>query len=81
MNSLKNDNDEEMLPNITKLVTFFITLSHSGAATERMFSSINLNKTKCLIRLSTEVRSGLLLGKVDKIQEINLVIILMWNRD
>lgn len=60
---LKKGNDEEMFPNLMKLVTFLFTLPHSSAASERIFSTINLNKTKSRNRLSTDVINGLLYSK------------------
>lgn len=60
---LKKGNDQDMFPNLNKLVTFLFTLPHSSAATERIFSAINLNKTKSRNRLSTDILSGLSYSK------------------
>lgn len=40
-----------------------LTLPHSSAATERLFSAINLNKTKTRNRLETDTLTGILNAK------------------
>lgn len=50
-------------PNLTKLIELVFTLPHSNAAVERIFSVINLNKTKIRNRLNSETLSGILHSK------------------
>lgn len=57
--SLKNGVDEPMFPLISKLVHHISLLPHSSAAAERIFSCINLNKTKLRNKLSTSTLIGI----------------------
>jgi len=57
----KKKGDEKLAyPEINKLVSYLLTLPHSSACVERIFSAINLNKTKTRNRLGTETLSGIL---------------------
>ncbi|KYQ47881.1 hypothetical protein ALC60_13090 [Trachymyrmex zeteki] len=61
--NIKMGNNEMKFP---KLSTFFITLhslSHSSATVERIFSQINLCKTKIRNKLSTEILTGIMHSK------------------
>ena len=55
-------------PNLQNLVSHVLCLPHSSAAVERIFSQINLNKTKTRNKLSSETLSGILHSKkiIDK---------------
>ncbi|XP_012522038.1 uncharacterized protein LOC105828318 [Monomorium pharaonis] len=50
-------------PEINKLVSYLLTLPHSSACVERVFSAINLNKTKVRNRLGSATLSGILHSK------------------
>lgn len=52
-----------MYPIINSLVSHILLFPHSSACVERLFSSINLNKTKLRNRLSTDTLSGILHSK------------------
>ncbi|KAF0742047.1 E3 SUMO-protein ligase KIAA1586-like, partial [Aphis craccivora] len=60
---LNDGNGDVMFPFLSKLINFLIILPHSSACVERIFSCINLNKTKVRNRLSTESLIGLLHSK------------------
>jgi len=45
---------------MNKLVSFVLILPHSSATVERLFSVINLNKTKIRNKLSTDTVTGIL---------------------
>lgn len=49
-----------MYPNLIQLVKYILCLPHSSAAVERIFSVINLNKTKIRNRLDTNSLTGIL---------------------
>ncbi|XP_030756273.1 uncharacterized protein LOC115888841 [Sitophilus oryzae] len=57
---LKNNNDEMMFPLLVKLVNHIRILPHSTATVERIFSAINLNKTKTRSSLNTDTLCGML---------------------
>lgn len=61
--NLKDGNNLEAFPLTTMFVSYVLTLPHSSACVERLFSSINLNKTKIRNRLSTDTMSGILHSK------------------
>lgn len=63
VSEIKNGNEEKSFPLLLKLVLFVLSLPHSTAAVERIFSTINLNKTKTRNRLSTESLIGILHSK------------------
>ena len=63
VNNLKDPEGNNSLPLVMKLVNFLIILPHSSACVERIFSSINLNKTKIRNKLSTISLSGILHSK------------------
>lgn len=48
---------------LSKLVEIVLTLPHSSASTERLFSAINLNKTKTRNKLSTDTLKSILYTK------------------
>jgi len=56
----KKGDEKLAYPEINKLVSYLLTLPHSSACVERIFSAINLNKTKTRNRLGTETLSGIL---------------------
>ncbi|XP_022161704.1 uncharacterized protein LOC111027613 [Myzus persicae] len=60
---LKNGDNLEAFSSLTSFVSYILTLPHSSASVERLFSSINLNKTKIRNRISTETMSGILHSK------------------
>lgn len=60
---MKKGDDSELFPLFNKLIKLILTLPHSSAATERVFSTINLNKTKIRNRLETKTLSGMLNSK------------------
>lgn len=61
--NLIDGNDNPVFPKLIKLVSYILTLPHSSAAVERIFSTINLNKTKTRNKLSTESLIGILHSK------------------
>lgn len=63
VNKLTKGDGTELYPNINKFVLFILTLPHSSASTERIFSTVNLNKTKTRNKLSTETLQGILHSK------------------
>ena len=60
---MKKGDDSELFPLLNKFIKLILTLPHNSAATERVFSTINLNKTKTRNRLETETLSGILNSK------------------
>jgi len=60
---LNDGNGNVMFPFLSKFINFLIILLHSSASVERIFSCINLNKTKVRNRLSTESLIELLHSK------------------
>lgn len=60
---IQNGNGSEIFPLVNNLVFYILTLPHSTAAVERIFSNINLNKTKLRNRLSTDTLKGILHSK------------------
>lgn len=60
---IKKGDDSLAFPNVIKLISFVSTLPHSNACVERIFSKINVNKTKLRNRLSTETLSSILHAK------------------
>lgn len=61
--NLKNNNDELTYPLLSKLITHILSLPHSSANVERIFSTININKTKLRNRLTCETLEGILYAK------------------
>lgn len=59
----KDGNNEERYPLMNRLVSYILTLPHSSACVERLFSTININKTKLRNRLSTDTLTGILHSK------------------
>jgi hypothetical protein len=60
---MENNLEQPMFPLVIKLVNFISILPHSSACVERIFSSINLNKTKTRNKLSTRTLKGILRTK------------------
>lgn len=60
ISSLKHGDDTQMLPFLSTFIFNILSLPHSSANVERIFSQINLMKTKQRNRLSTESITGLL---------------------
>lgn len=61
--TLTNGLDEPLFPLFTKLIQHILILPHSNAAAERIFSAVNLNKTKLRNRISTSTLNGILHAK------------------
>lgn len=61
--NLKKGDDSPLYPELTKFVSALLVLPHSSACVERIFSTINLNKTKTRNKLSSETLSGILHSK------------------
>jgi hypothetical protein len=59
----KKGNNEDMFPVLIRFVAFIFTLPHSSATVERIFSAVNLNKTKTRNRLGSKSLSGILRTK------------------
>lgn len=59
----KGDESAEAFPLINKFISFIFTLPHSTACVERIFSAVNLNKTKIRNRLEADTLTGLLQSK------------------
>lgn len=53
----------EAFPTINQFVKHIFTLPHSSACVERVFSAINLNKTKIRNMLGTDTLTGILHSK------------------
>ena len=60
---MKNNSGEPIFPALNKFSVNLFSLAHGNAAVERMFSQINLNKTKIRNRLSTKTIIGIMLTK------------------
>jgi len=60
---LKNCDNLEEFSALNSFVSYVLTLIHSSASVERLFSSINLNKTKIRNRISTDTMTGILHSK------------------
>ncbi|CAH1379246.1 unnamed protein product, partial [Tenebrio molitor] len=56
----RKGDDSETFPHLNKLIRYIFTLPHSSASVERIFSQINLNKTKIRNQLSAESLTGIL---------------------
>lgn len=61
--TLKQNDNTEYFPNLSIFVKKILCLPHSSATVERIFSSINLNKTKIRNRLCNETIEGILHSK------------------
>lgn len=59
--NIRNELNEYMFPNVTKLVKSLMCLPHSSAAAERVFSQLNLIKTKVRNRLEIKTCDAILL--------------------
>lgn len=60
---LKDSCNQPMFPLLTKLLRHILCLPHSSAAAERIFSQLNLIKTKLRNRLSIKTCNALLLSR------------------
>ena len=60
---MKSGDDTPMFPNLSKLVSGLLCLPHSSATAERIFSAVNILKTKQRNRLSTKTLVGFLHSK------------------
>lgn len=58
--SVNKGDDQLLFPVLNKFVSDLFVLPHSSASVERVFSTININKTKTRNRLSTKTLTGLL---------------------
>ncbi|CAG9840762.1 unnamed protein product [Diabrotica balteata] len=63
LNNLKNSADEPIFQNICSFVFNILSLPHSSAAAERIFSQLNLIKSKTRNRLTPETCNSLLMAK------------------
>jgi len=61
--SLKNNDQTEYFPTLSNFVKNILCLPHSSATVERVFSAINLNKTKIRNRLCNRTLEGILHSK------------------
>lgn len=61
--NLKNGFGEKMFPNITQFVAPLLALPHSSATVERIFSQLNLIKSKTRNRLLTPTINALMTAK------------------
>lgn len=62
---VKNGDNLETFPLITSLVSYILVLPNSRACMERLFSTINLNKTKIRNRLFSDTLTGILHSKMN----------------
>ncbi|KYN27981.1 hypothetical protein ALC57_02605 [Trachymyrmex cornetzi] len=60
---MKNELNEEMFPNLKKLIKGLMCLPHSSACVERIFSQLSLIKTKLRNKLDVETCSSIILSK------------------
>lgn len=60
---IKAGNDEFLYKNVCEFIFNLLCLPHSSATVERIFSQINLNKTKTRNRLCTKTLTGILHSK------------------
>lgn len=60
ISNVKDGDSNTTFPLLNKLVSFVLILPHSSATVERLFSVINLNKTKIKNKLSTDTVTGIL---------------------
>lgn len=58
--SMRKGDDSLQYPLMAKLINYIFCLPHSSATVERIFSAININKTKVRNRLKTETLEGIL---------------------
>lgn len=61
--SMKNSHSEQMFPNLSKVIKAIMSLPHSSACAERIFSQLALLKTKIRNRLLTDTCEAILLCK------------------
>lgn len=60
ISEMKTSDDTPLFPKLCKFVYYIFTLPHSSATVERIFSQVNLNKTKIRNKLSTDTLQGIL---------------------
>ncbi|XP_055922702.1 uncharacterized protein LOC129953478 isoform X1 [Eupeodes corollae] len=61
--NIKFGDETEMFPHMKKLISFIFCLPHSGAGAERLFSAVNLNRTRLRNKLQNPTLSGILFTK------------------
>lgn len=66
---MKNELQEEMFPNLNKLIKAVMCLPHSSASAERIFSKLNMIKTDLRNRLSVETCNSIMLATELKDQD------------
>lgn len=59
----KKEDNFELFPNLNKFIMLLFFSHHNSTSIERIFSVINLNKTKSSNKLSTEILQEILLYK------------------
>jgi len=64
ISNLKDFKDETMFPNLSKLAQIFLTLPHSNAEAERIFSIVTDVKTKKRNRLGNDSLNSIFLQKI-----------------
>lgn len=64
ISKLKLGDESLLCPTLSRFVFNLFSLPHSSATVERVFSQINLNKTKIRNKLSTETLTGIMHTKV-----------------
>lgn len=60
---IKRGNSSKTFPTLSKFIQNVITLPHSSANVERIFSQVNLNKTKIRNSLENDSIEGILYAK------------------
>lgn len=60
ISEMKSRNNTPLFPKLCKFVFNIFSLPHSSATVERIFSQVNLNKTKIRNKLSTDTLQGIL---------------------
>lgn len=63
VSEVRNAVNELMFPHLKKLISALLSLPHSSATAERIFSQLNLIKTKLRNRLNVETCSSLIFTK------------------
>lgn len=61
--NMKNELNSALFPHITKFIKAILSLPHSSAAAERIFSQLNLLKTKVRNRLCVDTCDAILHAK------------------
>lgn len=63
ISEIKRTDSRQVFPTLTTFVQKILVLPHSSANVERVFSQVNINKTKCRNRLEKESIEGILYSK------------------